>query len=186
MIFKYSVHPTSVQSSTHGWPDPPPATGAPAQLPAVSWRSLCHDVMASRCYEEWCHAVNKIVKFTVPQPCIRWRAIPSVSWRSCRVLKSWPIFIFFVKFSQVTIIFSSLFLLIIIYTPMFHTSLDTLAPWYCIRIRTRWGIYGQIYPFTWRSSESKAEGTPEGKGVWLTVYSELSPNTDSISLTDPV
>ena len=29
---------------------------------------------------------------------------------------------------------------------------------------------------------AKPEGTPEGKGVYLTAYPELSPNTDSISL----
>ena len=28
--------------------------------------------------------------------------------------------------------------------------------------------------------EGEAEGTPEGKGVYLTVYPELSPNADSI------
>ena len=28
---------------------------------------------------------------------------------------------------------------------------------------------------------AKPEGTPEGEGVYLTVYPELSPNTDSIS-----
>ena len=28
---------------------------------------------------------------------------------------------------------------------------------------------------------AKPEGTPEGKGVYLTVYPESSPNTDSIS-----
>ena len=33
---------------------------------------------------------------------------------------------------------------------------------------------------------AKPEGTPEGGGVYLTVYPELSPNTDIISLTDPV
>ena len=36
----------------------------------------------------------------------------------------------------------------------------------CIRIRTRRGIYGQIYPFAW---------------AYVTEYPELSPNTDSIS-----
>ena len=30
--------------------------------------------------------------------------------------------------------------------------------------------------------EGKAEGTPEGKGLCLTVYPDLSPNTDIISL----
>ena len=33
---------------------------------------------------------------------------------------------------------------------------------------------------------AKPEGTPKGGGVYLTVYPESSPNTDSISLTDPV
>ena len=28
---------------------------------------------------------------------------------------------------------------------------------------------------------AKPEGTPESKGVYLTVYTESSPNTDSIS-----
>ena len=30
-------------------------------------------------------------------------------------------------------------------------------------------------------SRAKPEGTPEGKGVYLTVYPESSPNIDSIS-----
>ena len=30
------------------------------------------------------------------------------------------------------------------------------------------------------SPEGVPEGTPEGEGVYLTVYPELSPNTDSI------
>ena len=32
---------------------------------------------------------------------------------------------------------------------------------------------------------AKPEGTPEGGVVYLTVYPELSPNTDIISLADP-
>ena len=31
---------------------------------------------------------------------------------------------------------------------------------------------------------AKPEGTPEGKGVYLTVYPELSPHTDSISISE--
>ena len=30
------------------------------------------------------------------------------------------------------------------------------------------------------------EGTPKGKGIYFIVYPKLSPNTDSISLIDPV
>ena len=30
-------------------------------------------------------------------------------------------------------------------------------------------------------SRAKSEGTPKGKGLYLTVYPELSPNTDIIS-----
>ena len=32
------------------------------------------------------------------------------------------------------------------------------------------------------SPEGVPEGTPEGEGVYLSVYPELSPNTDSVSL----
>ena len=39
---------------------------------------------------------------------------------------------------------------------------------FCIRIMTREFL------------RAKPEGTPEGKGVYLTVYSKSSPNTDSI------
>ena len=28
--------------------------------------------------------------------------------------------------------------------------------WYCIRIRKRWGIYGHIEPFAWRSSRGRS------------------------------
>ena len=55
---------------------------------------------------------------------------------------------------------------------------------YCIRLRTRRGIYGQEYRKEFL--RVMPEGTPEGKGVYLTVYPDLSPNTDRISLTDPV
>ena len=54
---------------------------------------------------------------------------------------------------------------------------------YCIRIRTRRGIYGQIY-ITLCLKEfprAKPEGTPEGKGLYLTMYPKSSPNTDIIS-----
>ena len=44
---------------------------------------------------------------------------------------------------------------------------------YHIRIKTRQGIYRKMYTLM--------EGTPEGEGVYLTIYPELSPNTDSIS-----
>ena len=42
-----------------------------------------------------------------------------------------------------------------------------LVKWNTVRIRTQLGIYGQIYPFS------------SGEGVYLTVYPELSPNTDT-------
>ena len=48
----------------------------------------------------------------------------------------------------------------------------------CIRIRTRRSnIPLRLKEFL----RAKPEGTPEGKGVYLTVYPELSPNTDSTS-----
>ena len=53
---------------------------------------------------------------------------------------------------------------------------------FCINIRTRGGIYGQIYPFALKEfPRAKPEGTHEGNGVYLTLYAESSPNTDSIS-----
>ena len=42
---------------------------------------------------------------------------------------------------------------------------------YCIRIRARC------------SQRKKPKGTPEGEGLYLTVYPESSPNKDSILLT---
>ena len=53
---------------------------------------------------------------------------------------------------------------------------------YCIRIRTRGGIYSQIYPFAWRSSRGQSlRELLKAMGVYLTVYPESSPYTDSIS-----
>ena len=43
---------------------------------------------------------------------------------------------------------------------------------YCIRIRTRGGIYGKIWP--------EPEGNPEGSGLFFTIYPDFSPNTDII------
>ena len=45
---------------------------------------------------------------------------------------------------------------------------------YCIRIRTRGGIYSQIYP------QALSSGYLEGELIYLTVYPELSPYTDNI------
>ena len=45
-------------------------------------------------------------------------------------------------------------------------------------------VLGQEEGFTVKytpSPEGVPEGTPKGKGVYLTVYPELSPYTDSIS-----
>ena len=44
---------------------------------------------------------------------------------------------------------------------------------YCIRIRTRQGMR--------ECPRAKPEGTPEGGGLYLTVYPESSPNTGSIT-----
>ena len=46
----------------------------------------------------------------------------------------------------------------------------------------RGGIYGKIFLLRMKEfRRAKPEETPEGEGVYLTVYPELSPNTDSIS-----
>ena len=48
-------------------------------------------------------------------------------------------------------------------------------------------VLGQDEGYTVKyNPRAKPKGTPEGKGLYLTVYPELSPNTDNISLTDPV
>ena len=48
---------------------------------------------------------------------------------------------------------------------------------FCIRNRTRQGIHAQIKTFP----RAMPKGTPKGEWLYLTVYPELSPNTDSIS-----
>ena len=47
-----------------------------------------------------------------------------------------------------------------------NLSIQSFRMIYCIRNRTRQGIYGQIYPLR----EGVPEGTPEGKGLHLTIY----------------
>ena len=52
----------------------------------------------------------------------------------------------------------------------------------CIRIRTRREIYCQIYPICLKEfPRAKLEETPEGEGVFLTVYPKSSPDKDGIS-----
>ena len=45
-----------------------------------------------------------------------------------------------------------------------HFVWVSLVSWYCISIRTRGGIYGQIYPSPEEIPEGKAEGTPKVEG----------------------
>ena len=54
---------------------------------------------------------------------------------------------------------------------------------YCIRIRTRRGpdIQSKITLCLKESPRAKPEGTPEGKGLYSTVYPELSHNADILS-----
>ena len=44
-----------------------------------------------------------------------------------------------------------------------------------------WDIQSNIALRLRKFPRAKPEGTPEGEGVYLTVYPESSPNTDSIS-----
>ena len=69
------------------------------------------------------------------------------------------------------------------YTPrlILNLSISYFIIIYCIRIRTRRGGYTVKYnPLPEEVPESEAEGTPEGNGLYLTVYPETSPNTDII------
>ena len=52
---------------------------------------------------------------------------------------------------------------------------------YCVRIRTIRDLRSNIPLCPKEFRRAKSEGTPEGKGVYLTVYPKSSPNTDSIS-----
>ena len=58
---------------------------------------------------------------------------------------------------------------------------------YCICFVTRGytvSLLGRDEGYTVKyapSSEGVPKGTPEGEGVYLTIYTELSPNTDIIS-----
>ena len=52
---------------------------------------------------------------------------------------------------------------------------------YCIRIRTRGGIYVKCTPLPEGVPRAKPKGTPEGGGVYLAVDPESSPNTDIMS-----
>ena len=61
-----------------------------------------------------------------------------------------------------------------------HSVLGTLNTVYCIRIRTR-DIRSNITLCLKEFPRAKPKGTPEVKGLYLTVYPELSPNTDIIS-----
>ena len=50
---------------------------------------------------------------------------------------------------------------------------------FCIRIRTRQGVCGQILPFAWGSSQWQSpRELPKGNGLYLTIFLESSPNTD--------
>ena len=51
---------------------------------------------------------------------------------------------------------------------------------YTVCIRTQLGIYGQMYPFAFRSSIGLPLGTPSGEGIYLTVYPLSRLNTDTI------
>ena len=49
-----------------------------------------------------------------------------------------------------------------------------------IRIRTRGGIYGKIWPEPGGLPEGIARGQSQGLRPYFTVYPDLSPNTDII------
>ena len=51
---------------------------------------------------------------------------------------------------------------------------------YCIRIRTRGGIYGKIWLEPEGLPEGSARGQSQGFRPYFTVYPNLSPNTDII------
>ena len=48
----------------------------------------------------------------------------------------------------------------------------------CIRIRTRGGIYGKIWPEPEGLPESAAQGQSQGLRPYFTIYPDLSPKTD--------
>ena len=50
---------------------------------------------------------------------------------------------------------------------------------YCIRIRTRGGLYGQLYPFAWRSSQGRSLGEfLKAKGyIWSYILSRVQIQT---------
>ena len=58
------------------------------------------------------------------------------------------------------------------------TQIDTEIS--CIRIRTRGGIYGKIWPEPEGLPEGAAQGQSQGLRPYFTVYPDLSPNTDII------
>ena len=56
---------------------------------------------------------------------------------------------------------------------------------YCIRIRTRGGIYGKIWPEPEGLPKGAARGQSQGLRPYFTVYPDLSPNTDIIQYPIP-
>ena len=57
-------------------------------------------------------------------------------------------------FMYITAVYCVFYIITMYNSPHFTSPLHTIL--YCIRIRTRGGVYGQIYPFAWRSSREKS------------------------------
>ena len=74
-------------------------------------------------------------------------------------------------------------LLKFLYLDFGHLSLTPTCVLYLYKDETR-DIRSNIALSLKEFPRAKPEGTPEGKGLYLTVYPESSPNTDTISLAD--